>query len=136
MTMENRHEPRAGLAIQMLGGDFGRRWHIGDRREDSDIARRLGRGRTARKRHHFSITSARPPRGLRMLLGPLGITTPVIGFNGGVVASSDLSVITEHLLSPEVARRAVDMLDAQRAGMGVQRTGLADTRRRGPLCRA
>jgi Cof subfamily protein (haloacid dehalogenase superfamily) len=60
----------------------------------------------------FSIISSRSPRGLRMLLGPLGITTPVVGFNGGVLASPDLAVITEHLLSPETARRAVDMLDA------------------------
>ena len=30
----------------------------------------------------FSIISSRPPRGLRMLLDPLGITTPVGGFNG------------------------------------------------------
>jgi Cof subfamily protein (haloacid dehalogenase superfamily) len=58
----------------------------------------------------FSITSARPPRGLRMLLDPLAITTPLIGFNGGVIAATDLSVIAEHLLPPEVARRAVDML--------------------------
>ena len=47
-----------------------------------------------------------------MLLEPLGITTPIGGFNGGVIAATDLSVITEHLLSPAVARRAVDMLDA------------------------
>jgi Cof subfamily protein (haloacid dehalogenase superfamily) len=60
----------------------------------------------------FSITSARPPRGLRDLLGSLGITTPVIGFNGGVIASPDLAIITEHLLSPAVARQAVEMLDA------------------------
>lgn len=60
----------------------------------------------------FSITSARPPRGLRMLLGPLGITTPVIGFNGGVIASPNLAIITEHVLSPDIARRAVEMLDA------------------------
>ncbi len=60
----------------------------------------------------FAIISSRPPRGLRMLLGPLGITTPVAGFNGGVLASPDLSVITEHLMSPEAARHAVDMLDA------------------------
>jgi Cof subfamily protein (haloacid dehalogenase superfamily) len=58
----------------------------------------------------FSIISARPPRGLRMLLDPLAITTPLIGFNGGVIAATDLSVIAEHLLPPEVARRAVDML--------------------------
>jgi Cof subfamily protein (haloacid dehalogenase superfamily) len=60
----------------------------------------------------FSIISSRPPRGLRPLLGPLGITTPIASFNGGVVAATDLSVITEHLLSPAVARRAVGMLNA------------------------
>ncbi len=58
----------------------------------------------------FTIISARPPRGLRMLLGPLGITTPVIGFNGGAIATPELSMISEHLLPPPVARRAVDML--------------------------
>jgi Cof subfamily protein (haloacid dehalogenase superfamily) len=60
----------------------------------------------------FSIISSRPPRGLRLLLGPLEITTPIGGFNGGVIAATDLSVITEHLLSPAVARRTVDMLNA------------------------
>ena len=35
------------------------------------------------------------------------------GFNGGVLATPDLAVIAEHLLSPEIARRAVDMLDAR-----------------------
>jgi Cof subfamily protein (haloacid dehalogenase superfamily) len=60
----------------------------------------------------FTIISSRPPRGVRMLLEPLGITTPIGGFNGGVLANSDLSVITEHLILPQVARRAVDMLDA------------------------
>jgi Cof subfamily protein (haloacid dehalogenase superfamily) len=60
----------------------------------------------------FSMISARPPRGMRMLFEPLGITTPVIGFNGGVVASPNLTIITEHVLAPGVARRAVDMLDA------------------------
>ncbi len=60
----------------------------------------------------FSIISSRPPRGLRMLLEPLGITAPVGAFNGGIIAASDLAVITEHLLPPEIARRAVGMLDA------------------------
>jgi Cof subfamily protein (haloacid dehalogenase superfamily) len=61
----------------------------------------------------FSIISSRPPRGLRMLLGPLGIATPVGGFNGGVIAAPDLTVITEHLLSFQVARRAVEILSAR-----------------------
>jgi Cof subfamily protein (haloacid dehalogenase superfamily) len=61
----------------------------------------------------FSIISSRPPRGLRMLIERLGIETPVGGFNGGVIATPDLAVVTEHLLSPQVARRAVDILNAR-----------------------
>lgn len=60
----------------------------------------------------FAIISSRPPRGLRVLIEPLGITTPVCGFNGGVIATPESSVIIEHLLSPEVARRAVSLLDS------------------------
>ena len=67
----------------------------------------------------FAIISSRPPRGLGMLFRPLEITTPVCGFNGGVLARPDLSVITEHLLSPETARRAVDLLDAHGAQVWV-----------------
>jgi Cof subfamily protein (haloacid dehalogenase superfamily) len=61
----------------------------------------------------FSIISSRPPSGLCMLLDPLEITTPVGGFNGGVIATPDLAVVTEHLLLPQVARRAVDTLNAR-----------------------
>jgi Cof subfamily protein (haloacid dehalogenase superfamily) len=67
----------------------------------------------------FAIISSRPPRGLRMLLEPLGITTPVAGFNGGVVATPELSVIEQHLLAPEVARRAVDVIAAHSAQVWV-----------------
>jgi Cof subfamily protein (haloacid dehalogenase superfamily) len=61
----------------------------------------------------FAIISSRPSRGLSMLLEPLGITTPIGSFNGGVVSRPDLTVITRHFLSPEVARRAVALLDAR-----------------------
>ena len=60
----------------------------------------------------FSTISSRPRRGLRMLVKSLGTTTPFGGFNGGVLATADLAIIAEHLLSPEIARRAVDMLKA------------------------
>src|SRR5438094_4944336 len=60
----------------------------------------------------FSIISSRPLRGLRLLRDSLGLTSPTGSFNGGVIAAADLSIITEHLLSPAVARRAVDMLNA------------------------
>jgi len=67
----------------------------------------------------FAIISSRPPRGLRMLLKPLGITTPVSGFNGGILVGPNLKVITEHLLSPEAARSAVDLLDAHKVEVWV-----------------
>jgi Cof subfamily protein (haloacid dehalogenase superfamily) len=63
----------------------------------------------------FTIISSRPPRGVRMLLDPLEIKTPVGCFNGGVIAGPDLSVITAHVLPFHVARRAVDMLSARGA---------------------
>src|SRR5271155_1434777 len=61
----------------------------------------------------FSIISSRPPRGLRMLIERLGIETPVGGFNGGGIATPELAMVTEHLLSSQVARRAVDTLSAR-----------------------
>jgi Cof subfamily protein (haloacid dehalogenase superfamily) len=60
----------------------------------------------------FTIISSRPPRGLRALLHQLEITTPIGCFNGGVIARPDLSVITAHLLPPQAARHAVDVLSA------------------------
>jgi Cof subfamily protein (haloacid dehalogenase superfamily) len=62
----------------------------------------------------FSIISSRPPRGLRMLMTSLGIDAPVAGFNGGMLTTANLAVISAHLLPPDVARRIVDLLDARR----------------------
>ena len=33
----------------------------------------------------FTVTSGRPPRGMRMLVEPLGLTMPMAAFNGGVM---------------------------------------------------
>ena len=48
-----------------------------------------------------------------MLVEPLRITTPMGGFNGGIIATSDLTVVSQHLLLPQVARHAVDRLSAR-----------------------
>jgi Cof subfamily protein (haloacid dehalogenase superfamily) len=61
----------------------------------------------------FCIVSSRPPRGLRMLVEPLALTTPMGAFNGAVLTKPDLSVIAEDLLAPHVARSAVELLDAK-----------------------
>jgi Cof subfamily protein (haloacid dehalogenase superfamily) len=60
----------------------------------------------------FAITSGRPPRGMAMLIDPLGLRTPIAGFNGGVFVQPDMSIIDQHLLAPDIARRAVDVIGA------------------------
>ncbi len=63
----------------------------------------------------FCVVSSRPPRGLRALVERLGITTPLAGFNGGLVATPDLAPLTRHVISPAAARRAVETIVAQGA---------------------
>jgi Cof subfamily protein (haloacid dehalogenase superfamily) len=65
----------------------------------------------------FAITSGRPPRGMSMLIEPLGITTPVAGFNGGMLTRPDLTPIDlktiPAALVPEIVRSIVERgLDA------------------------
>lgn len=55
----------------------------------------------------FSIASSRPPFGLRMLIGPLGLRLPLAGYSGGAIVEPGLSIIEQKLIAPEVARKAV-----------------------------
>ncbi len=61
----------------------------------------------------FTVTTARPPVGLRPIFALLGLAVPAAAINGGVVVDADLKVIEEKLLAPEVARRAVRLLREQ-----------------------
>jgi len=61
----------------------------------------------------FTITSSRPPRGLRMLIQPLGLRLPIAGFNGGLLINPDYSVVESHPIDPMAARKAVDFLLSQ-----------------------
>jgi len=61
----------------------------------------------------FAAISGRPPRGMRMLVGPLGITAPIAGYNGGQFTGPDLTPIEDHVLPPGVARRTHDMFMAK-----------------------
>jgi Cof subfamily protein (haloacid dehalogenase superfamily) len=63
----------------------------------------------------FAIISARPPRGLTMLIESLTIETPVTGFNGGMMVTPTLTPIEQHLIDPIVARRAVELITARGA---------------------
>lgn len=60
----------------------------------------------------FAIVSSRPPRGLKAVIARLNIGRPVAGFNGGVVVAPDLAIITSHLIAGDVARHAVETIEA------------------------
>ena len=47
-----------------------------------------------------------------MVVNSLGITAPIAGFNGGMLATPELKVLAQHPLRPEVARHAVELIGA------------------------
>jgi Cof subfamily protein (haloacid dehalogenase superfamily) len=67
----------------------------------------------------FAITSGRPPRGMAMLIDPLGLRTPIAAFNGGVFVTPDMSVIEQRVLPADVARRAVEIISRNRMDVWV-----------------
>jgi Cof subfamily protein (haloacid dehalogenase superfamily) len=58
----------------------------------------------------FTITSGRPPVGMKMLIEPLGLKDPIAAFNGGVIVRPDLSVLREHLLPQAAAQSACEII--------------------------
>ena len=58
----------------------------------------------------FAITSGRPPKGMKMVIDPLAIDTPVAGFNGGLFTKADLTPIEERKIPADVAREVVAMI--------------------------
>src|SRR5882672_7798159 len=66
----------------------------------------------------LAVTSGRPPRGMAMLVEPLGLTTPIAAFNGGMIVEPDLrTIIEQRTLSRVVAAAVIDAL--LRAGLDV-----------------
>ncbi len=60
----------------------------------------------------FTVTSGRPPFGMRMLVEPLGLTMPMAAFNGGVIVLPDLSVLDERQLPDYVLPALIDMIQS------------------------
>lgn len=54
----------------------------------------------------FAVTSGRPPKGMAMLAGPLALSTPISGFNGGLVVEPDLVTVLESRTLPREAAEA------------------------------
>jgi Cof subfamily protein (haloacid dehalogenase superfamily) len=59
----------------------------------------------------FSITSGRPPLGMKMLIPPLDLTEPLAAFNGGIFVHPDLTVISQSFVSKDVAARVIKTME-------------------------
>jgi len=61
----------------------------------------------------LALASSRPPRGMAMLVEPLGLTLPMVGCNGAIIVNPDLSIITVHPIDPAAAMQTVKFLAAE-----------------------
>ena len=60
----------------------------------------------------FTITSGRPPLGMKILVDELSLTAPIAAFNGAVFLKPDYSVIEQNLLPEAVAKRVVEIISS------------------------
>jgi len=60
----------------------------------------------------FAITSGRPPRGMRMLVGALDLRGPMFAFNGGAMVLPDMTIVDERTVPADVASAAIDTIRA------------------------
>lgn len=58
----------------------------------------------------FTITSGRPPGGMKMLIDDLQLKVPITAFNGGLVLQPDLSVIQKRVIPVEAVQPCIDIL--------------------------
>ncbi|MGA8599957.1 MAG: HAD family hydrolase [Beijerinckiaceae bacterium] len=65
----------------------------------------------------FTVTSSRPPFGLRMLVERLNLQLPLGAFNGACLVEPDLSIVSQHRIPVEAATRAIEILKASHVGI-------------------
>jgi Cof subfamily protein (haloacid dehalogenase superfamily) len=56
----------------------------------------------------FSITSGRPPLGMKMLISALALSEPLAAFNGGMLVRPDLSVMSQSFVPADTAARVIE----------------------------
>ncbi len=60
----------------------------------------------------FAITSGRPPKGMSMLIEPLGLTTPIAAFNGGLIIEPDMTVMQQKLVPKSLVGPLLTLLES------------------------
>lgn len=69
----------------------------------------------------FAITSGRPPRGMSMLVEPLGLDTPIAAFNGGLVVDREMNVLEQHVLSADLVVPIAELMGSSGLDVWVYR---------------
>jgi Cof subfamily protein (haloacid dehalogenase superfamily) len=59
----------------------------------------------------FTIVSSRPTIGMEFLIKPLALTLPFGAFNGSSIVDPQMRPIEQHVMPPDIARRAIDLLE-------------------------
>lgn len=59
----------------------------------------------------FTLTSSRPPVGMRLFSEPLDITLPMGPFNGSSIVDPSLAVIEQHLIPADAVTKSIALLD-------------------------
>ena len=59
----------------------------------------------------FTVTSGRPPLGMKMLIDPLELAEPIAAFNGGVFVHPDLTLMTQSFVPAETAAKVIEAID-------------------------
>jgi hypothetical protein len=67
----------------------------------------------------FALTSARPPQGLAMFVEPLHLTTPLSGFNGGLITDTSFRVLKEKAIESALAAPIIELLQAHELSVWV-----------------
>jgi len=60
----------------------------------------------------FAVTSGRPPRGMQMLIEPLGLSTPIAAFNGGLIVKADMTVIEQKVIPDQLIAAIIARLES------------------------
>jgi len=69
----------------------------------------------------FALTSSRPPRGLRMYIDPLELSTPIGAFNGGMIIEPDQRILAERTIDDEIVATIIGLLDEHDVSVWVYR---------------
>src|SRR3984893_10569172 len=57
----------------------------------------------------FAVTSGRPPRGMKMIVEQVNLSTPIAAFNGGMLVEPDtMKVLMQLTLDAETARSVIE----------------------------